>query len=94
MSRAHRPKKLVGVRSGLYYFLESWKLVGGQLLQRPAWFYDSHIEGDGQGDIQSHYVGQAQRTLEIASEGRLFDIHRDVEIIDAGRWTTPVTLDL
>ena len=39
-------------------------------------------------------MDQAQRILEIAGEGRLFDIHRDVAIIDAERWTTPVTLDL
>ncbi len=67
------------------------KLVGGQPLQRPAWFYDSRVQGDGLVDIQSHYVDQAQW---IVGDGHRFDFDRDVEIIDAERWTTPVTLDL
>ena len=67
------------------------KLVGGQPLQRPAWFYDSRIQGDGLVDIQSHYVDHAQW---IVGEGHRFDIDSDVEIMAAERWTTPVPLDL
>jgi len=36
------------------------KLVDGRPLQRPPWFYDSNMQGDGLVDIQSHYVDQAQ----------------------------------
>ncbi|MDP6342322.1 MAG: putative oxidoreductase C-terminal domain-containing protein [Alphaproteobacteria bacterium] len=67
------------------------KLVGGRPLQRPAWFYDVTVQGDGLVDIQSHYVDQAQWI--IAPEHRL-QADRDVEIISAERWTTPVPLDL
>ncbi|MDP6688119.1 MAG: putative oxidoreductase C-terminal domain-containing protein [Alphaproteobacteria bacterium] len=67
------------------------KLVGGQPLQRPPWFYDSRVQGDGLVDIQSHYVDQAQWLL---GQGHRFDIDTDVEILAAERWTTPVPLDL
>ena len=67
------------------------KLVDGRPLQRPPWFYDSNMQGDGLVDIQSHYVDQAQWL--IGGE-RLFDTDRDVEIIDAERWSTAVPLAL
>ncbi|MDA1100804.1 MAG: hypothetical protein O2967_17670 [Proteobacteria bacterium] len=67
------------------------KLVGGQPLQRPAWFYDVNVQGDGMVDIQSHYVDQAQWLL----GGRhRFDTDRDCEVLQAERWTTPVPLAL
>ncbi len=67
------------------------KTVGGRPLQRPAWFYDVSVQGDGLVDIQSHYVDQAQW---IIAEGHRFVAERDWEILDAERWTTPVPLDL
>ena len=67
------------------------KIVGGQPLQRPAWFYNVNVQGDGLVDIQSHYVDQAQWI--IAGRHR-FDSDRDWEVVNAERWTTPVPLDL
>lgn len=67
------------------------KLVGGLPLQRPAWFYDVNVQGDGLVDIQSHYVDQAQWI--VAPDNR-FDTERDVKILGAERWTLPVPLDL
>jgi predicted dehydrogenase len=72
------------------------KLVNGQPLQRPTWFYDSNMQGDGLVDIQSHYVDQAQWIVEwgIVGPGHHFDIDRDFEILSAERWALPVPLDL
>jgi predicted dehydrogenase len=67
------------------------KQVGGETLQRPAWFYDSRIQGDGLVDIQSHYVDQAQWL--IGGDDHRFDPDRDIEIVDAKRWTTPVPIE-
>ena len=67
------------------------KHVGGQPLKRPPWFYDVTMQGDGLVDIQSHYVDQAQW---IIAEDRRFDTDRDIEILHAERWTTPVPLNL
>lgn len=67
------------------------KRVGGRPLQRPAWFYDVDVQGDGLVDIQSHYVDQAQWLIAGAHR---FDADRDIEIIDAERWSTPVPLEI
>jgi predicted dehydrogenase len=67
------------------------KIVGGQPLQRPAWFYDVNVQGDGLVDIQSHYVDQAQW---ITAPEHRFDADRNTEVLAAERWTTPVPLDL
>jgi predicted dehydrogenase len=67
------------------------KRVNGQLLQRPVWYYDTAIQGDGLVDIQSHMVEQAQWWVLGAEVG---DSERDVVLESARRWTTPVPLDL
>ncbi len=67
------------------------KTVNGRPLQRPPWFYDSDMQGDGLVDIQSHYVDQAQW---IIAPERYFEVVDDVEILDAERWHLPVPLDL
>ena len=37
-----------------------YKRVNGRPLQRPAWYYDTTVQGDGVVDVQSHMVEQAQ----------------------------------
>ncbi len=67
------------------------KVVNGQLLRRPPWFYDSNMQGDGLVDIQSHYVDQAQW---IVAPEQHFQVDQDVEILDAARWNLSVPLAL
>jgi hypothetical protein len=67
------------------------KRVDDKPLKRPAWFYDIAVQGDGMVDIHSHYVDQAQW---IVADDHRFDVERDVEILDAERWTTAVPLQL
>jgi predicted dehydrogenase len=68
-----------------------YKVVNGRPLERPWWYYDADIQGDGMVDIQSHLVDQVQWMIS-ADESNDFD--HDVELITARRWTTPVPLQL
>jgi len=62
------------------------KVVNGAPLRRPPWYFDLRVQGDGLADIPTHLVAQAQRLL--ASRGRPTD--RDLELVAARRWATPV----
>ena len=62
------------------------KQVDGRPLRRPAWYYDTRIQGDGLVDIQSHMVDQAEWLL---GDGPGFDFARDFELDEARRWSTP-----
>jgi predicted dehydrogenase len=68
-----------------------YKRVNGQPLQRPAWYYDTTVQGDGLVDVQSHMVQQAQAWI-LGTQGG--DIDRDIVLDTARRWTTPVPVDL
>jgi hypothetical protein len=72
------------------------KLANGQPLQRPAWYYDVRVQGDGLVDIQSHMCDQAQWIMEALDvvPNRPFDFATDVELLGAERWATPVDLAL
>ena len=67
------------------------KVVNGAPLRRPAWYYDTRIQGDGLVDIQSHMADQAQWIL---GDGPGFSFERDYELEDARRWSTPVPRQL
>ena len=67
------------------------KMVNGAPLTRPAWYYDTRIQGNGLVDIQSHMTDQAQW---LVGEGPGFDPGRDFELDGAQLWGTAVPLDL
>ena len=67
------------------------KVVNGVPLRRPAWYYDTRVQGDGLVDIQSHMTDQAQW---LVGDDTGFDYQRDFELDGAKRWNTPVPLDL
>jgi predicted dehydrogenase len=68
-----------------------YKIVNGQPLRRPAWYYDVRIQGDGIVDGHSHLTDQAQWLVGAA---HAYDFGTDVHINSARRWATPVPLDL
>jgi hypothetical protein len=68
-----------------------YKRVNGRPLQRPAWYYDTAVQGDGVVDVQSHMVEQAQWWVLGDAEG---DCARDIVMDSVRCWTTPVPLDL
>ena len=68
-----------------------YKRVNGRPLQRPAWYYDTTVQGDGVVDVQSHMVEQAQWWVLGEAEG---DCERDIVLDSVRCWTTPVPLAL
>ncbi|ANH82333.1 oxidoreductase [Niabella ginsenosidivorans] len=66
-----------------------YKSVSGTVLQRPAWFFDISRQGEGTVDVATHLVDLAQ--IECFPEQAL-DYQKDIELLSAKRWTTPVTL--
>ena len=67
------------------------KSVNGAPLRRPAWYYDTRVQGDGLVDLQSHMTDQAQW---LVGDSAGFDYRRDFALDGAERWSTPVPLDL
>ena len=67
------------------------KVVNGAPLERPPWYYDTRIQGNGLVDIQSHMTDQAQW---LVGHGPGFDYGRDFDLEDVRLWSTPVPLDL
>ncbi len=63
-----------------------YKTVNGVPLVRPAWYFDIRIQGDGVVDVPTHLVDLAQWT----TGGPPVDYDRDVELLAARRWATPV----
>jgi predicted dehydrogenase len=68
-----------------------YKIVNGQPLRRPAWYYDTTIQGDGIVDVQSHLTDQSQW---LVGESHIYDFDSDVHIDSARRWATPVSMGL
>lgn len=79
------------------------KVVNGQVLRRPSWYFDVGVQGDGVVDIQSHMVDQVQWLLDsqamtngsdagLGTESWSFD--NDVRELRATRWPTAVPLSL
>ncbi len=65
------------------------KIVNGEPLRRPLWYYDIGIQGDGMVDIQSHMVDQTQWLVDPQDTA---DFETDVLIDSAERWSTSVPL--
>ena len=61
------------------------KIVSGMPLQRPPWFFDVEQQGEAIADVGTHLVDMIQWE---AFPGEIIDCERDIEILDARRWTT------
>jgi hypothetical protein len=74
------------------------KLVNGVPLQRPAWYYDVEVQGNGLVDIMAHMVDQVQWLLGGegggAGEQRAYNYDTDVELHAARTYETEVQLSL
>ena len=68
-----------------------YKQVNGRPLQRPGWYYDTAVQGDGVVDVQAHMVAQVQAWVLGETGG---DVERDIVLDSARCWTTPVPLEL
>jgi predicted dehydrogenase len=67
-----------------------YKQVSGKPLIRPAWFYDVNQQGNGIVDVTTHLVDLVQWE---SFPGEIIDYTKDIEMINAKRWTTDLTLE-
>jgi predicted dehydrogenase len=65
-----------------------YKYVSGSPLKRPSWFMDVAQQGEGVVDVTTHLVDLVQ--WECFPE-QVIDYHKDINILQARRWTTPMT---
>jgi predicted dehydrogenase len=71
------------------------KTVNGVTLERPPWYYDVRVQGDGLVDVHSHMADRAQWLVgAVVEPQRPFDPEGDVVLESAIRWETPVPLEL
>lgn len=66
-----------------------YKYVSGSVLTRPTWFMDVAQQGEGMVDVTTHLVDLIQ--WECFPE-QVIDYQKDIEIMNAKRWTTDMTL--
>lgn len=74
------------VKESVHHF---FKVVSGNPLKRPAWFFDVEQQGEGIVDVSTHLVDMIQWE---AFPGVIIDYNKDIELLDANRWATPMTL--
>lgn len=73
------------VKESVHHF---FKVVSGNPLKRPAWFFDVDQQGEGMVDVTTHLVDLVQWE---AFPEQVIDYTKDIELIDANRWTTAIT---
>ncbi|MEA1877397.1 MAG: putative oxidoreductase C-terminal domain-containing protein [Bacteroidota bacterium] len=73
------------VKESVHHF---FKYVSGKKIKRPPWFFDVTQEGDGIVDVTTHLVDLIQWACypEV-----IIDYKKDIEILKANRWATPLT---
>ena len=74
------------VKESVHHFS---KTVSGNPLIRPAWFFDVEQQGEGIVDVTTHLVDLVQWAC---FPEKILNYQTDVEILDANRWTTAMTL--
>jgi len=71
---------------GVHHF---YKLVNGVPLKRPAWYFNTDVQGEGIVDLTTHLVDLAFWML----NGNEAVEYSDIELGDAERWLTKVPLE-
>jgi predicted dehydrogenase len=66
-----------------------YKYVSGNVLVRPAWFFDVSQQGEGIVDVMTHLVDLVQWEC---FPDRVLDYNRDVKVNSGRHWTTDLTL--
>ena len=65
-----------------------FKYVSGNPIKRPAWFFDPAQRGEGLVDVSTHLVDLIQWEC---FPGQIIDYRKDIEMLNAKRWGTPMT---
>ncbi|MDD3868881.1 MAG: putative oxidoreductase C-terminal domain-containing protein [Candidatus Cloacimonetes bacterium] len=75
------------VMTSVHHYL---KEVSGNVLVRPAWFYDVEQQGEGIVDVATHLVDLINWQC---FPNAVIDYQQDVDLISASHWPTRMTLD-
>ena len=73
------------VKESVHHF---FKVVAGKPLTRPVWYFDVDQQGEGIVDVTTHLVDLVQWE---AFPEQVIDYTKDIELIDANRWTTSIS---
>jgi hypothetical protein len=73
------------VKESVHHF---FKVVSGNPLIRPAWFFDVTQQGEGIVDVTTHLVDLVQWEC---FPGQIINYQSDIELLDANRWTTDMS---
>lgn len=65
-----------------------YKYISGNVLTRPAWFFDATQQGEGIVDVTTHLIDLVQWGC---FPGQTLDYAKDIAIVDANRWPTQMT---
>ena len=76
----------ITLQSVHHYFKE----VSGNVLVRPAWFYDVEQQGEGMVDVATHLVDLVNWQC---FPDEIIDYESDIAITSASHWPTVLTLD-
>ncbi len=68
-----------------------YKMVNKRPLQRPAWYFDPAVQGEGIIDVTTHLVDLVQW---MTGNGVRFDFERHVERLSARQWPTAIPRDV
>ncbi|MBC8007861.1 MAG: oxidoreductase [Prolixibacteraceae bacterium] len=68
-----------------------YKKVNDRPLQRPAWYFDPAVQGEGITDVTTHLVDLVQW---ITGNGVRFDFDWHVERLSARQWSTAIPRDI
>ncbi len=68
-----------------------FKTVNGHSLTRPAWYFDTAVQGEGITDVTTHLMDLA---LWITDQGISCVAERDIQLKAARQWPTEVPLEL
>lgn len=73
------------VKESVHHF---FKVVSGNPLKRPVWYFDTRQQGEGIVDVTTHLVDLVQWEC---FPGQIIDYTKDIEIVDANRWPTSLS---
>ncbi|MDU1892425.1 MAG: putative oxidoreductase C-terminal domain-containing protein [Dysgonomonas sp.] len=81
------PENPAVVMESVHHF---YKIVSGNPLTRPAWYYDVEQQGEGIVDVTTHLIDIVNWKCfpEVA-----LDYKKDIKVTDANHWATPITLE-
>lgn len=79
------PEEPAIVKESVHHF---FKVVDGKPLTRPVWYFDVEQQGEGIVDVTTHLVDLVQWE---AFPEQVIDYTKDIELLDANRWTTPIS---